>query len=60
MRRRSLASAVVLLLAAAGCRPRDNGASDDVTSVLGDLGDDHFNRPADVTHAISFSAKANR
>jgi hypothetical protein len=36
-----------------------NGASEDITSALEGLGDDHFNTPADVTQAISFSTKAN-
>lgn len=36
-----------------------NGASDDITSALQALGDDHFNTPADVTEAVSFSSKKN-
>jgi hypothetical protein len=36
-----------------------NGASGDITSALHDLGDDHFNTPADVTAAVSFASKGS-
>lgn len=31
-----------------------NGATDAVKAALQNLGDDHFNTPADVTQAVSF------